>query len=67
MATGSYAAAETGELMLVHPHAAYLRQRDNFNYEITQDGVKVETQEWKWNVWREEGIRCNYNENEIQK
>lgn len=67
MATGSFAAAEAEEIVLVQPHAEHLRQRDNLNYEITQDGVKVEAQEWKWNAWREEGIRCYYNENEIQK
>lgn len=31
MATGSFAAAETAEKVLVQPQAAYRRQRDNFN------------------------------------
>lgn len=41
MATGSFAAAETGGLVLVHPHAAYLRQRDNFNMRLHKMGWKL--------------------------
>lgn len=53
MATGSFAAATNGKV-LVQPHNPYLGQWDNFSakiaFGITEEGVKVDRQEWKWNA-----------------
>lgn len=68
MATGSFEAAETAEKALVHPQAAYLGQRDNFNiHDYTRWSESWNTQMKVKCLKRSQGIWCYYNENEIQK